>query len=250
MTHPPDPFEDWLARQPVQPLEPRPGAFERVARTARRRRGVKALGGGTALLAVLLGATVVVRSLIGVEPPANPSPALPPPSSAAGPAPTQVAPSATGQAPESPAQSAGRASRCRSGQLRVAVTTDPAGGAAGSYGLRLVFTNTGTGSCAMYGYPGVSFVTGPTGQQVNSPAQRASGAHGTVTLRPGGSAYATLLMVQPGNYPAGTCQPVTIAGFRVYPPDETVPLYAASSQQVCSAAGTGLSTVYPVQAGG
>lgn len=102
----------------------------------------------------------------------------------------------------------------------------------------------------MYGYPGVSWVTGASGQRVNDPAQRYTTRPAQVRLDPGASAYALVTLVQTGNYPPATCQPVQATGFRVYPPDETASVFASYPQQVCSANGVGLATVYPVQPAG
>ncbi len=152
----------------------------------------------------------------------------------------------------SPPGSAGPAAttRCHTGDLRLTTAPDPAGNGAGHVGLLLVFTNTSTRTCTMYGFPGVSFVTAENGQQVNDPAQRdaSGGAPTLVTLAPGASAHAELRLAQPGNFGA-SCQPVNVAGFRVYPPDETTTLFASSPQQACSAKGVGVPTVRPVLGG-
>jgi hypothetical protein len=120
----------------------------------------------------------------------------------------------------------------------------------GHLGVLLVFTNVSSRICTMYGYPGVSFVTGVSGQQVNDPAQRDAGGGGPslVTLPPNAAAHAPLRLTQPGNY-GPPCQPVDVAGFRVYPPDETTALFAASPQQACSAKGLAVPTIRPVQPG-
>jgi hypothetical protein len=114
-----------------------------------------------------------------------------------------------------------------------------------------VFTNTSTRACTMYGYPGVSFVTGPTGSQINEPAQRspAQGSPTLVPLSPGGKAHASLLLVNVANYPTNTCKPVQAAGLRVYPPDDTTALYTSSPQQICTTNGTGTAQIYPIQTG-
>ena len=76
MTEPREPFEEWLAAEPVHPLAPRPGDFERVARGARRRRLAGATGLAAAVLVLLTAVTGVVASLTGsdggVDTPATP----------------------------------------------------------------------------------------------------------------------------------------------------------------------------------
>jgi hypothetical protein len=132
-------------------------------------------------------------------------------------------------------------------QLTVAVA--PGANAAGHLGLRVLFTNTGAVACTMAGYPGVSFVTGPSGTQIGDPAERVGTPGGAVTIAPQGVAHANLLLSQVANYSADGCRPVPAAGLRVYPPDETTALYVASARQVCSATGIGFAQVYPVEAG-
>jgi hypothetical protein len=170
---------------------------------------------------------------------------------AAGPtaAPPTTAPQTPGpQTPQPPAAPAG-VGRCAAAHLKVTVT--PGDSAAGHVGLRLVFTNTSAHSCTIYGYPGVSFLSGPTGHQINDPAQRstAEGPSTTVTVAPHGKAHADLLLVNVDNFPAANCKPIQAAGVRVYPPDDTKSLYARSPQQVCSVKGAGLAQIYPVRAG-
>jgi hypothetical protein len=101
----------------------------------------------------------------------------------------------------------------------------------------------------MYGHPGVSFVTGASGSEINDPAQWASGPVATVAVAPGQAAHADLLLTQVANFPASACHPISAAGIRVYPPDETAAVFVASPQQVCSVRGTGVAQVYPIQAG-
>jgi Protein of unknown function (DUF4232) len=160
--------------------------------------------------------------------------------------------SAPGGSPGSPAATAGNdaTTRCHTADLRLTTAADPAGNGAGHIGVLLVFTNASGRTCTMYGYPGVSFATGPDGQQVNDPAQRdpTGGAPTLVTLAPNATAQAEVRMAQPGNFGA-SCQPVDVAGFRVYPPDETTTLFASDPQQACSAKGVAVPTVRPVRAG-
>lgn len=92
-------------------------------------------------------------------------------------------------------------------------------GTAGSMYEPLHFTNKGADACTLYGYPGVSFVTTGSGDQVGSPASR-NPQHParTVTLSPGATADAIVQVVDHGNYGADQCKATTVSGFRVYPP--------------------------------
>jgi Domain of unknown function (DUF4232) len=116
----------------------------------------------------------------------------------------------------------------------------------------LNFTNTAKTACEMYGFPGVSFVTAPTGQgqQVGASARR-SGAFAKVAIRlaPGGTAHAWLKVATAVNYPASDCQPVTVHWLRVYPPGETAAGYAGQTFTACTSASAPLLTVLPVRAG-
>jgi len=92
-------------------------------------------------------------------------------------------------------------------------------GAAGSVYEPLRFTNNGARACTLYGYPGVSFVTAGSGDQVGVPASR-NPQHParTVILSPGARADAVVQVVDHGNYGAEQCQATPVSGLRVYPP--------------------------------
>jgi hypothetical protein len=139
--------------------------------------------------------------------------------------------------------------RCHTGDLAVTQQTAPGGGAAGSYGELLVFRNTSSRSCTLFGYPGVSFVGGGSGQQVNDPFVRDVGTPIVVTVAPGGTAHALMLFGHPEAFPTGSCQPVQVDGYRVYPPDETTAVFVAAPQQACSVKGVGVPRVGVVQPG-
>jgi hypothetical protein len=249
-----DPFDDWLARQHVEPLSPGPGAFERIAGRARRRRWAKALGTGMALLVVVAGVTAVIQLAPAAGPQGTPwqatttSTAPSPADSELQNPPAQAGASGTSSAqPGQSSPSTGAARRCGAAQLQVNVA--PGHNEAGHIALLLVFTNTSTHPCTMYGYPGVSLLTGPNGPQINDPAQRVTATPTLTTLAPNTAAHASLLLTQAGNYPTDTCKPVQTTGFRIYPPDDTTPLYTNSTQQACSTKGTGVPQIYPVQPG-
>jgi hypothetical protein len=247
MTEPRDPFEEWLAAEPVRPLAPHPGDFERIARGARRRRLSRAVAVAASVLVLLVAVTGVVSSLSGsgggVDTPAT----APPVTSAAPPTPSAIP---THRTPSTtPSSSSPAVTRCHTSDLAVSVV--PGDSAAGHIGLRIVFTNTLSRACNMFGYPGVSFLSGPTGAEVNVPAERsaAEGAPKLVPLAPGAAAHADLLLVDTANFATDTCKPVQAAGVRVYPPDETAAAFAAYPVMVCSVNGAGTAQIYPVQSG-
>ncbi|HET7311158.1 MAG TPA: DUF4232 domain-containing protein [Mycobacteriales bacterium] len=126
-------------------------------------------------------------------------------------------------------------SRCTVGQLSLRLGT--AGHAAGSTYQPIVFTNTGTTSCTLRGYPGVSYVALRTGAQVGAAATRDPAVTvRTVTLAPGGHAASLLQLVNYLNYPATTCAAKPVSGLRLYPPGSKSAAYLAfaHTREACS----------------
>jgi hypothetical protein len=164
------------------------------------------------------------------------------------PAPAPTAPAGT-PAERPSGRGGGGTPRCHTADLTVTTGTDDAGGAAGSYGEFLVFTNRSRHTCTLYGYPGVSFVAGDRGIQVNVPFTRTEGTKSTVRLAAGGMAHALIVLVRYENYPSDACKPVAIRGYRVYPPDETAAVFVSAPQKACSVRNKGVGQVQPIAAG-
>src|SRR5690242_8428019 len=78
--------------------------------------------------------------------------------------------SAPAAAPPAAVPAAGSTATCRTSGLRVRLGSRQ--GTAGSFYAPLVFTNTGSTSCTLRGYPGVAYVAPRTGQQVGAAATR------------------------------------------------------------------------------
>jgi hypothetical protein len=110
------------------------------------------------------------------------------------------------------------------------------GGGAGSQYQNVALRNTGSASCTLQGWPGVSFVGGGDGRQLGAAATLDRGtAHPTVTLAPGATAYAGLRIVQAANLAPGACTQQTPDGFRVYPPGSKQALFIPSTAyKACS----------------
>ncbi|MFI9386784.1 DUF4232 domain-containing protein [Kutzneria sp. NPDC052558] len=125
-------------------------------------------------------------------------------------------------------------SNCRSSELKLGFGPDSDHAMQKTY-TSLQFTNVGQRTCTLQGFPGVSYVTGDSGQQVGLPANRAGNLGPAVTLRPGGSTTAGLVMVNPAPYPADQCKQVDVRGLRVYPPNETAAMFLPSAGASCSA---------------
>jgi hypothetical protein len=137
--------------------------------------------------------------------------------------------------------------RCHAGDLSLKIGTG--GAAAGTYHTNLVFTDKSGHKCTLAGYPGVSWVSGDSGTQVNDPFERTSGTKKTITLSPGGQAHAVLITHAALNYPADKCKPTDVRGYRIYPPEETTAIFVKAPSQQCSVKGINLGQVMPIAGG-
>jgi Protein of unknown function (DUF4232) len=125
---------------------------------------------------------------------------------------------------------------CSTADLSGVVNTSQGGAAAGSTYYPLNLTNTSKASCFLFGYPGVSFVTGPSGSQIGEPASRNPAvAPRTVILTPGGTAHVTVQVVDALNYSKSDCKPVTAHWLKVFPPGQFTALYIKFTATTCSA---------------
>lgn len=148
-----------------------------------------------------------------------------PTAAATTPAATPTAPPSTPSAPA-----------CSTASLSGVVNTSQGGAAAGSTYYPLNLTNTSKSSCYLFGYPGVSFVTGPSGSQIGEPASRNPAvAPRTVILSPGGTAHVTVQVVNALNYSKSACKPVTAHWLKVFPPGQFTALYIKFTATTCSA---------------
>jgi Domain of unknown function (DUF4232) len=144
--------------------------------------------------------------------------------------------SANGGTPSpTPTQSGSpRPGACPTSALHLSIGTG--NGAAGSVYYPLVFTNASGSACTLFGFPGVSFVTGIGGSRIGHAATRNSDApRQTVTLAPGGVAHATLQVVQALNFPPAKCQLTTAHWLKVYPPNQTEPVFLNFTAKTCQA---------------
>ncbi|MGI5245182.1 DUF4232 domain-containing protein [Dactylosporangium sp. CA-139066] len=247
-----DPFDDWLHSQRVEPLAPRPGAYELVARSARRRRtGRFAMTSAAVGVALVAGGGLAFR--LATAPVPDPAPAG---SSSASPATRSSEPSgaATQDRPPSAgatgtATGSGTATnaRCRTADVQVTHGRPGRGDEAdGNQHDWIVFTNTGDHACTLLGYPGVSWIAGPDAATVNKPAVRdfSRQTAARITLAPQQQAHAEIFWPRPDA--VANCNPVRIDGYRVYVPDEKASVFVAAPFDVCSTEGVGLATIEPV----
>jgi hypothetical protein len=148
-------------------------------------------------------------------------------SSAPAPAPTPAAPAGT--------------SNCLASGLHAQLGVGQ--GAAGTVYQVIVLTNTSNATCTLYGYPGVSFVTGIGGSLVGLPATKDPVYGKTlITLAPGGKASFALAIHNAGAMP--NCQTANVNWLRIYPPNDYGSIYVRYQTQACASQSImGVSTV-------
>ena len=139
-------------------------------------------------------------------------------------------------------------SACATSSLRVKLGIGQ-GYAGGVYQV-IDFTNTSGSTCTLYGYPGVSLVSGPPYTQIGLAAKRnpSSAPVKLITLAPGATGNALLQIVDALNFPSATCGPVKATALKVYPPNQTAPVYLPSTSNGCSKP-VQIMNIGPVQAG-
>jgi hypothetical protein len=138
------------------------------------------------------------------------------------------------------AGASGVAAACRTSDLAIRVVIEPGRHAAGSTYYPIVFTNKGSGPCALSGHPVVSLASASGGGPVGPPASPDGTAAVTVTLAPGDEAHAVLQVSNADVFPAQACGPVDAPHWlRVTPPGETAPTYVSFTieTKACSLGG-------------
>ena len=123
-------------------------------------------------------------------------------------------------------------------------------GTAGTIYQVVVLTNTSSQSCTLYGYPGVSFVTGQGGSQVGKPATKNTVlSPALVTLAPGGKANLLLGVHDAGAYPASTCHMTSVDWLKIYPPGDYGAVYVRYNTQTCANPAVSTMSVTVVRSG-
>jgi hypothetical protein len=159
-----------------------------------------------------------------------------------------LAPAIALAAPAAPsrATSPAAAPGCQTPGLVIWLDTNGSG-AAGSVFYNLKFTNLSGRRCTLNGYPFITAVN-LRGHQLG---RRAAFDHSrvphVVTLGPGRTATAVLQIVDVGNFPASACRPVTAAGLRVFPPNQTRSKMVPFPFGACSRSGPIYLMVRPVR---
>jgi len=116
---------------------------------------------------------------------------------------------------------------CNTDELTLSTETNNGGGA-GTLSFNIVLTNSGTRTCTLFGYPGVSLVNA-NGNQIGKPADRHANTEARITLAPKASARSVLYVPNEANFPDGTCQDGATK-LRVYAPNDSGYLSAATTQ--------------------
>jgi hypothetical protein len=150
------------------------------------------------------------------------------PPSSGGSAPASTPSTPQGSTPAGPAE-------CTTAALHVKIGSG--NGAAGTIYYDVVFTDVGSATCLLQGYPGVSLVSAAStsGSQIGADAKRDSVTPSVqITLAAGQTAHAVLGVAEAGNFPASKCNPVNAHWLKVFPPDQTVAAYAPFTTQTCA----------------
>jgi Protein of unknown function (DUF4232) len=136
---------------------------------------------------------------------------------------------------------------CPNGSLQLKLGL--AQGYAGGVYQVIDFSNTSGTTCTLFGYPGVSLMSGPPYTQIGLAAKRGGTAPvKLITLAPGATANAPLQIVDALNFPTATCSPVKATALRVYPPNQTVAVFLPTTSEAC-AKPVQILTIGAVQAG-
>jgi hypothetical protein len=180
---------------------------------------------------VLAAAALALAGCGSSAPPASSSPPTPSPvathasTPASSPATVSTPPAAS---PSASAQAAGCLSRYLHG------ATGLSQGTAGSIYVTITFKNLDNVPCTLYGYPGVALAAGTPVTDIGQPStENPTTPRELVTLQPGGFAYATLRVVDAGNFPPSVCTQVPSTWLAVIPPNQRVPLYVPWKSTAC-----------------
>ena len=137
---------------------------------------------------------------------------------------------------------------CSTAGLRVTLGSQESA-AAGHFYRTLDFTNISGSSCTLYGYPGVSFVTGIGGQQIGAAASRSPASKRLIVLAPGKTAHALLDLTDVLNFPSSVCAATNAHWLKVYPPNQFSATYVRWTAMVCSKPKPVYMFVAPVRKG-
>jgi hypothetical protein len=148
-------------------------------------------------------------------------------------APSAPAASSNTPAVVAPSSSAPGTPACATSALRIKQGSSD--GYAGGVYVTIDFTNTSGSTCTLFGYPGVSLVTGPPYKQIGLAAKRSTSTpKKLVALAAGKTAQAQLQIVDALNFPSADCGPTKATALKIYPPNQTEPVYLPNTSTGCS----------------
>jgi hypothetical protein len=185
-------------------------------------------------LALAAGTLICAAAVAGCASSGSSQPSGQPSASASSPAASGTA-SGSGNTPAvaSPSTAAAGPPACPTSSLQVKQGVSQ-GYAGGVYEV-IDFTNTGASACTLFGYPGVSLVKGPPYTQIGLAAKRSTSTpKKLVTLAPGATANALLQIVDALNYPTASCGPTKATALKIYPPNQTEPVYLPNTSSGCA----------------
>ncbi|GAA4153980.1 hypothetical protein GCM10022286_01000 [Gryllotalpicola daejeonensis] len=194
----------------------------------------------------MTGAALVALALAGCA--GNSSPAATEtvtPSPTASPTQTSVNPTPT----PTPTSTAAAGDLCTTDHLTGAVGERDGAPAGAGDGMNqkkeaIIVTNTGSTTCTLQGWPGLSLVGKGNGTQLGAAAQLdRTTPHPTVTLAPGARAQAPFTYSNAQVYAPEECNLTDADGFRVYPPGSTTSLFISDLLQACTLTTHDLLTV-------
>jgi hypothetical protein len=126
----------------------------------------------------------------------------------------------------------GNADRCTTAELRGSVRDGDA--ATGHRHKDVLLTSTGARSCALRGFPGVSYVAGDDGRQVGPSAAMVGGYGDPVVIAPGQAVAAPISETVAEMFDPSACMPTAVRGLRIYPPGDTAALYIPDPGTGCA----------------
>jgi hypothetical protein len=209
--------------------------------------------------AALTGSALAVAALLAAG--CSSSSSIPPTTSSAGTSSSSSSATGASGTPASGGPATSTASPGSSGSSLSAATSSCAtthlhatnaggNGAAGSVYVTIDLTNTGSTSCELYGYPGVSLLDSSSAR-IGAAAARKSELHAPtlVTLAPGAEGNFVVQIAQAANYPSSTCDPKQAAYLNVFPPNQTQAIELPTTSTGCASDSVELLYVGAVAAG-
>ncbi|MGH3163518.1 MAG: DUF4232 domain-containing protein, partial [Streptosporangiaceae bacterium] len=184
-------------------------------------------------LALTAAALICTAAMAGCASSGSSQPAASGSTPAASPSAPAATSSSNTPAVVAPSSSAAGTPACATSALQVKLGSSD--GYAGGVYVAIDFTNTSGSSCTLFGYPGVSLVTGPPYKQIGLAAKRSTSTpKKLVTLAAGATANAQLQIVDALNFPSATCGPTKATALKIYPPNQTEPVYLPNTSSGCT----------------